>query len=314
MKEKINWHLVIISVIVIIFGIAIFILLRWNKGTASTYDPDEVTTEFDVEALDMILPLDAAGLEGRVDDGVTTILCLGNNPFSDELGEKGLAARIAEKTGATVYNGAFPDSVVVCKYPVYNPEYTRDHFNLYYVTQALINQELSALTSIAEYESNGNYMAAVKELEKVDMDKVDMLIIMYDTTDYNTLSPADNPENEYDVTAYTGALRTSIKNLQTAFPHIQIFVMSHSYAQYKDENGKLLNGTVTDLGNGNVPHYLIMEYNAALDCGVSFIDNYFGTINEENYKDYMSDHMHYNDAGRELLATRISDIINEEIK
>ncbi len=157
-------------------------------------------------------------------------------------------------------------------------------------------------------------MAAARELEAVDMDKVDMIIIMYDTTDYNTLSAADNPNSEYDVTAYTGALRLSIQNLQKAFPHIQIFIMSHTYARYKDENGKMHNGTVTDLGNGNVPHYLIMEYNAALDCGVSFIDNYFGTINEENYKDYMIDHMHYNDAGRELLAERIAKIINEEIK
>ncbi len=144
-KIKINWHLVIIGFIVIIFGIALFVLLKWNKGTVSDYDPNAVTTDFDVEVLDMIIPLDPASLEGRTDDGETTILCLGNNPFSDERGKNGLAAQIAEKTGATVYNGAFPDSVVVCKYPVYNPQYTKDHFNLYYVTQALINQELKPL-------------------------------------------------------------------------------------------------------------------------------------------------------------------------
>lgn len=311
-KINVNWHLVLLAVIIILFSTSVVILIKWNIGTKSQYDPTVINPDFDVEAMDMIIPMNPAGLAGREDDGVTTILCLGNNPFSDELGDQGLAARIAAKTGATVYNGAFPDSVVVCKYPVYQPEYPKDHFNLYYVTQALINKEFAGMISTAGQEADKTYLTAAKELEQVDMEKVDMLVIMYDTTDYNTLSPADNPNNPYDVTAFTGALRTSIENIQKAFPHIRIILMSHSYAQYRDEKGKLHNGTITDLGNGNVPHYLIMESNVALDCGISFIDHYFGTIHEENYKEYMRDHMRYNDAGREAIAQRFADAIQKK--
>ena len=36
----------------------------------------------DVEVLDSIIPLAPDKLEGHEDDGVTTILCLGNDPFS----------------------------------------------------------------------------------------------------------------------------------------------------------------------------------------------------------------------------------------
>ena len=50
-----------------------------------------------------------------------------------------------------------------------------------------------------------------------------------------------------------------------------------------------------------------------MDCGVSFIDNYYGTINEDNYKEYMKDHMRYNEKGREKLAERIADIINNRM-
>ena len=93
----------------------------------------------------MILPMDSARLEGREDDGVTTILCLGNNPFSDDRDKTGLAAQIADKTGAVVYDCAFPDSSAACKFPVYNPEYTKDHltFSMWWSASGTMNLQRS---------------------------------------------------------------------------------------------------------------------------------------------------------------------------
>lgn len=312
-----NLHIILIIAILLIAGIAIYRLVRWNKGVdinelnAGLEDIDP--SEFDVETLDMIIPMDASSLEGREDDGITTVLCLGNNPFTDDKGDTGLCALIADKTNAVVYNCAFPDSSAACKYPNYNPQYTRDHFNLYYVVECFRNNEFTAINSIAGDEPDPRYMESVDVMKTVDMDKVDVVLIMYDSTDYNIGTPSDNPDNPYDVTAFTGGLRTTIKNIQTTWPYIRILVMSHTYAQYMDENGKLLNGTITDLGNGTLNHYLVKESEAVLDCGVSFIDNYYGTINEGNYQDYMSDYMHYNNAGREKIADRIADVINNKM-
>ncbi len=50
-----------------------------------------------------------------------------------------------------------------------------------------------------------------------------------------------------------------------------------------------------------------------MGCGVSIVDNYYGTVNEDNYEKYLSDHMHLNDEGREVLAERISYIINNKM-
>lgn len=309
-----NLHVILIFIILLLAIISIYRLIRWNQGTR--LDDDDTTvdpSQFDVEAMDMIIPMDASRLEGREDDGVTTILCLGNNPFSDDRSENGLAARIGEKTNAVVYDCAFPDSSAACKFPVYNPEYTKDHFNLYYVVESFRNNEFTAINSIAGDEPDPRYQEAVDVMKTVDMDKVDIIIIMYDSTDYNNGTPSDNPDNPYDVTAFTGGLRTSLDNIQATWPYIRIFVMSPTYAQYMDEDGNLYNGTKKDLGNGTLNHYLVKQVDAAMDCGVSIIDNYFGTINEDNYEEYMSDHMHYNDAGRELLADRIADIINNRM-
>jgi len=80
-----------------------------------------------------------------------------------------------------------------------------------------------------------------------------------------------------------------------------------------DEDGKLYSGTTKDIGNGALPYYVQKEIDAAVDSGCSVVDNYYGTINEGNYEEYMIDYKHYNDAGRELLADRIAYIINNKL-
>lgn len=305
-KFKINIHIIIITTILITFGISIFILLRWDKGVESTFDPDYISTEFDIEELDFIMYVDPAILKERKDDGELHILCLGNNPFTDMSGATSLAELIADKTGGTTYNGAFPDSTIATKS---QPENLNEFFSLFYVTMALVYNDYRHLEEAALKTPDKRYITAVNTLKALDMEKIDIILIMYDTTDYNRLSPSHNPENDYDLSAYTGSLRTSIESIKDRFPHIRIILMSHSYALHLNEDGELLSGTITDLGHGNVPHYLIMGYNVALNTGITFIDNYFGTIHEENYHEYMIDHMRYNDSGRSKLAGRAAEII-----
>lgn len=304
-------HIVLIAAIIVIAAVSVYRLNRWNKGTTLDTDMSNVdTSQFDIEVLDMILPMDASLLEGREDDGVNTILCLGNNPFTDDRDKTGLAELIAAKTNSVVYDCAFPDSSAACRYPVYNPEYTKDHFNFYYVVECFRNNEFTAISSIAGDEPDPRYTETVEVMKTVDMNKVDMIVIMYDSTDYNIGTPSDNPDNPQDVTAFTGGLRVTIENIKSTWPYIRIFLMSPTYAQAIDEEGNLSNGTITDMGNGSLNHYFIKEADVAMDCGISFIDNYYGTINEDNYTEYMSNYMHYNEAGREKLADRIAEIIN----
>lgn len=309
---KINFHIIIILAILLIAAFSIYRLNRWNKGTAieeSDVDP----SQFDVEALDMIIPMDASRLEGHEDDGVTTILCLGNNPFTDDRSDQSLASMIARKTNSVVYDCAFPNSSAACKYAIYNPEYTKDHFNLYYVVESFRNNDLTAINSIAGDEADPRYQEAVDVMKTVDMSKVDIILIMYDSTDYLNGTPSDNPDSPYDVTAFTGGLRATLHNIESTWPYIRVFVMSPTYAQYMDEDGNLYNGTTKDLGNGTLNHYVVKQAEAAMGSGVSFVDNYYGTINEDNYQEYMRDYLHMNEKGREKVADRISDIINNRL-
>lgn len=304
-----NIHLIILCAIIALVGFSAYRLYAWNKGVPSDYDPNYQTTEFDIEALDNIIPLAPDKLEGHEDDGVTTILCLGDDPFSLNQGEGGLAEQIAAKTGATVYNGAFTGTTIAMQNPTWQSWCSIDAFSFAYVAQSLASGNFDVMREAAGYSYDEAIPHTIEMLAALDMNSVDIICVMYDGSDYITKRPCDDPNAPYDVITYTGALRSGIEAIQEAYPHIRIVVMSHTFCHTINEEGNFENGDRVDLGNGTLSHYLQKELDATLDCGVSFIDNFYGSVNEDNYLDYMTDYIHLNDAGRELLADRFVQCI-----
>ncbi len=307
-------HIVFISAIVIIFAVCVYKLYKWNKGVPSDYDPDYVTTDFDIEPLDNIIPLAPEFLEGHEDDGETTILCLGNDPFSKEKGhDNGLAEMIAAKVpnpdAATVYNGSFTGSTISAAYANYNDGYWMDSFSLSYLAKAICSGDFTQTMQAAYYSYDPDFVPTVEMLENLDMSKVDIICIMYDAIDYIEKRPSDDPNDPYSIVAYTGALRTAIEEFQKAYPFIRIVVMSHTFCFSINDEGNFENGDRTDLGNGTLSHYLQKELDVTSECSVSLIDNFYGSINEDNYRDYMVDYIHFNDEGRKLLANRFIECI-----
>lgn len=306
---RINIHMILLGAIVLIVCFCAYRLYKWDQGVPSDYDPNNQTTDFDIEAMDSIIPLAPDKLEGREDDGVTTILCLGDDPFSLNQGEGGLAEQIAEKTGATVYNGSFTGTTMAAQFESYNDGYILDAFSFAYVAQSLASGDFDLMKTAATYSYDEAFPKTASMLESVDMNSVDMICIMYDASDYINKRPCDDPNAPYSIVTYTGALRAGVTAIQEAYPHIRIVVMSHTFCHAINEEGNFVNGDRTDLGNGTLSHYLQKELDAANDCGISLIDNFYGSINEDNYLDYMTDYIHFNDAGRELLARRFVECI-----
>jgi hypothetical protein len=309
----VNINIILLCIIVVIAGFSAYRLYKWNKGVPSDYDPNYQTTDFDIEAMDNIIPLAPDKLEGYEDDGVTTILCLGDDPFSLDQGEGGLAEQIAKKTGATVYNGSFTGTTIAAQYSSYNDGYILDAFSFSYVAQSLASGDFDLMKTAATYSYDEAFPQTTAMLESLDMNTVDLICIMYDGSDYINKRPCDDPNAPEDIVTYTGALRAGIRAIQEAYPHIRIVVMSHTFCHTINEEGNFENGDRVDLGNGTLSHYLQKELDATSDCGVSFIDNFYGSVNEDNYLDYMTDYIHFNDAGRELLADRFVACIYPEL-
>ena len=308
-RSRINIHVILLGVIVLIMGFSAYKLYRWNKGVPSDYDPNYQTTDFDVEALDIIIPLTPNKLQGHEDDGLTTILCLGDDPFSLDQGEGGLAEQIAAKTNATVYNGSFTGTTIAMQNPTWQDWYSIDAFSFTNVAQSLSSGDFGLMREAATYSTDENVPRTTEMLATLDMNIVDVICIMYDGSDYINKRPCENPNDSYDPVTYTGALRSGIEAIQDAYPHIRIVVMSHSFCHSINEEGNFENGDRADLGNGTLSHYLQKELEVCMDCSVSFIDNFYGSVNEDNYLEYMKDNIHFNDAGRELLADRFVQCI-----
>lgn len=303
----INLHLVLLAAIVLVIGFSAYRLYKWNKGTPSDYDPNYQTTDFDIEVMDNLIPLAPDKREGFVDDGVTTILCLGDDPFSLDQGENGLAEQIAKKTGATVYNGSFTGTTMAAQFSSYNDGYILDAFSFSYVAKSLASGDFDLMKTAATYSYDENFSKTAQMLSELDMNTVDMICVMYDGSDYINMRPCDDPNAPYAEITYTGALRSGVKAIQEAYPHIRIVFMSHTFCHSIGEDGNFQNGDRADLGHGTLSHYLQKELDATMDVGVSFIDNFYGSVNEDNYLDYMTDYIHFNDAGRELLARRFAE-------
>ena len=311
-KEKpfrLNIHLILLAVIALIVIFCAVKLYIWNKGVPSDYDPNRQTTDFDTEAMDYIIPLAPDKLEGREDDGVTTILCLGDDPFSLDQGPGGLAEQIAAKTGATVYNGSFTGTTMAVQFEDYNDGYILDAFAFVNVAKSLASGNFDLMRTAASYSFDQAFPQTVSTLESIDMNTLDMICIMYDGSDYINRRPCEDPNHPDNPQTYTGALRSGVQAIQEAWPHIRIVVMSHTFCHNVNAEGNFENGDRVDLGNGTLSHYLQKELDTTSELGVSFIDNFYGSINEDNYLDYMTDYIHFNDAGRELLATRFAECI-----
>lgn len=307
-----NIHIILISLILIIFGIAAVKLIIWNKGETIEIDPNADTSEFDVEALDSIMPLPEQKREGHEYDDEDVILCLGNNPFSDNVEEDGLAGQIADLTGATVYNGAFPNSTLAVKNEYYNEgdeQGVNDAFCLPYVVDAICSGDFNLLESIwAGHRADGTTSRmALDTLKMLDYNSLDTICIFYDYTDYNILRPVEDPNAPLSIVTFTGALRYSIQKLQETYPYVRIIVMSPYYDTAVFEEGTVYDPGTMNMGHGTLVHYLLKEIDVCTETSVSIIDNFYGSIHQDNYQQYVSEYHQLNSDGIAVLAKRFAE-------
>ena len=297
-----NFHFIFFIVVIILFLFAIVKFLLWSKGEDSGYDPNEITTEFDVETMDHIQPMDTSRFEGIEDDGVTTLLCLGNAPFADNKGENGLAQTLARKMGGVAYDGSFAGTYQTMYHKTFQETYKTDGLSLYPVVSAICSGDFSLIEYVASTMTETE-MQTVEMLKNLDYSTVDMLVIMYDLSDYIGNRPLYNQTDKNDVITWTGALNASLELIEETYPHIRTIVLSMPACGITVD-GYYIDGDKMNLGNGTIPDYLNYEMNVILANGVSYIDNYYGVITVENKDEYLVDEYHLNEKGIEAIADR----------
>lgn len=305
-RRKSISHFVILGIALIIVVFAAYRVAKWNRGVASDYDPTEDTSEFDVEPADYIQPMSADQLKDKPEDGITTILTLGNSPFADDYNNNNLAKALGEAYGADVINGGFANGYITQSNAEYSIDTPEDGVSLYQVSLALTTGDFSVVNEAAA-QFGEDAISAAKTLEATDMSKVDIIFIMYNLEDYQAHRPLGSEDRE-DITCIYGAIYSSLAKIQEAYPYIRLVMLSQPAGGVTIDNF-FVDGDIHNIGEGTLTEYIAFETSAAAARGVSFVDIYYGAINVDLRSKYLVDDYHINDAGAKAIADRVKKLI-----
>lgn len=316
---RVNVHIILLIVFLLFVAGIIYKIMNYGvhvdlneifKDGPGTYEDN----------FDTILPLlDADGnpVYKHYGEG-STIVLFGNAPFADDRNsEDNLANMIQQMTGATVYNCSVSGSYLAADGSSLDATaHPWDIFNFYWLcslatgyhdtTDAEFHKGMEILGDSAPPEAWDVY----NTLTSIDISTVDVVAVMYDGSDYLAGHAMYNDGNNTDITQFTGNTEAGIELLYYLCPNVRVIVMSPPYAYGLDENGNYISSDIQRYGWDVLSTYVIKQYASCTSRAVTFVDNLYGTINEDQADEYLSDHIHLNLAGRKKVAERFVHALN----
>lgn len=323
-RFRLNIHMVLIAVVITCIAVIFFKFKNWGISL----DHDDLFQNGDgayVDNYDSNFPLrdeEGDAIPLKTSDGLHVVL-FGNYPFSDDRNsEDGLAnliAAMAEErlkgsgTDVTVYNCSIGGSYVAAERPQFTTAQPWDAFSPYWMS--LMTTDIStddyygaAVTALGE-EVPDEIKEVRKTLSEIDFDKVDVIAILYDGTDYLLGRPISDSPDHTEIQQFIPHLSAALDILLENHPDVRIIVLSPTYAfsDQLDENGDYVSSDIHVYGESRqtLSRYAIQEYHLCAEKGVTFIDNIYGTFNEDEAKDYLTDNLHLNVEGRRKVAERL---------
>lgn len=310
---RINIHIVLLVVFIAFIGGIAYKIMTFGEyvDLEEIFRDGQGTYE---DTLDGILPLmDADGyrLQVNYDDGLT-IVAFGNAPFADDRdSDDNLVNMIRETTGATVYNCSISGSYLAAQRPHIDGDGApMDVYTFYWLSVLTTRDDIlrsfnTAKANLGE-DAPPEADEVINTLSTLDFNTVDVIVVMYDATDYLLGHQMYNDQNRTDIEQFTGNLEAGIEMIQSAYPHIRIIVMSPPYAfsDQLDEHGNYISSDIARYGWDVLSTYVIKEFDSCATRSVTFVDNLYGTITEDNARKYLTDNLHLNTAGRRELLKR----------
>lgn len=308
---KINWHVVLMIILILSVVFIVFRIKNWGvRLSLDEFMADhEITNEAPVEVLDNILPnLDSEG-SAAAEDGVTNILLLGNGAFADDYGTiDNVGNIIAEMTDANVYNCAVPGSYLAATNSTFSASMdAMDAFNFYWLTTFIAVDNAAPCEQAIENAPEQLPPEAVdvyETLQSIDFSMLDVIGIMYDASDYLDGRTLYNPAKPTDIQTYYGNMLAGVELLQATYPHIRIIIMSPTYAYAINSAGEYIDSDIYVYNEYTLSTYSQMLEQVAADKAVSYVDNFYGTVNVSNCQDYLIDNVHLNKDGKQKVADR----------
>lgn len=319
----VGWSLALILVIcVLVFFIRLAV---WNKGVKYIVTDEDIAS-IKLDTNDNITILPANIFRADTDDGVPTILVLGNDSYYEGLDDKtSITDYLSESIpNADIINCCFPGSQLSC----YNPHETspaecpEDYFTLFYLILGANLNDFSRQNEAMMYlpdDKKSVYQPILDRFMAVDFNKVDLVLICYDAHDYLNgvmpQSPVPTEDGIPDVSTFLGTLQLSVGSNASVYPTIQYAYVSPIFCYATDPSGNKVASTLYNSGNGTIADYYNAGRATSDYVGLSFIDMLFGVpIHEETADDYLEkDGITPNKKARKEVADRIAKLIAERL-
>lgn len=282
-KKKGSWmiQLIVFGIILAVAAVVIFRLIKWNN---STVELEEVEAgSFDYESMDVVFPMVIE--DNREDDGINKMLVISNHFFDIEADGVCMGDYLEDlpDTEVTVLN-CYESRVGDIQNAFNNNDVSYwQASNVYDVCYALCNNDFSLQKAAMD---NNAYITKdyYDKLTSVDMMEIDTVLICYTSVDYTMAVGLYNPSDPYDTVFYESALRASIKLLQETYPHLHIIIGSpFMHGVVYGDDAVTTPATKVSYGSGYLTEYVARAYSVAMECCVSFDDNFYNVITEDTF-------------------------------
>lgn len=309
LRSFLNIHMLLAAVFLVVVVSLIAKFRNWGVFV----DLNDIDSDYSLgylDVLDQFLPVtdDAGNVVST--DVVENIVVFGNAPFADDRdSEDSLANLIAENTGAQVYNCSVSNSYLATQHPYFDANVApMDAYSFYWLITLGVGGINAHYYPEAEIALGASLPPEAQEvydtLTTLDFNEVDVVAVMYDASDYLMGHEMYDDLNSTNIQCFTGNLEAGIELLTDNYPHIRVIVLSPTYAYAVNEEGEYVSSDMYRYGQDVLSTYVIKQSDSCNLRSVSFVDNLYGTITEDNADKYLIDNIHLNTDGRKLVADR----------
>lgn len=206
---------------------------------------------------------------------------------------------IGDILGCTTYNVGFAGRCFAGDNPL----------SMCNVVDAIISKNFTTQETEVSNETEYNFPKQLNTLKDIDFNNVDIVTIAYGTNDCGFNIKIGNITDESKET-FAGAINYTIKRLQTAFPHLEIILVTPIFRSMSWTSTDY--DVLCDVKANDNQDYLIDFVNMMCEIGgirnIKVIDNFHNTgINKYNIDYYLSDGVHPKvDTGVPAIAKSIA--------
>jgi len=221
-------------------------------------------------------------------------------------GPESVPGLLSERLGVTVYNGTLGGTSMSYLDGEKRLGYTKDCLSMAALAKSIAAGDFGVQQTVRIRENATEYFPeTIDGLETIDFAQVETLLLEFGINDYHmgtTIYPEGNGE---DIYTFVGAIRSAVRDIQSAYPDMRIVLLTPTYSWYPP---KELTCEEYNLGGGYLEDYVEAELAVAKELGVEVIDLYHDVYPHEVWEDwnvYTNDGLHPNEAGSILLAEKI---------